>query len=419
MARSRSSSCERDDVHVPVRAEPERQREAPVALARDAPVAHVAQPVLHALAEVRRRPLDGGVGVDHRLADLVAADEPLVHHAEDQLRPAAPAVRVAVLVGLPAGEPAAVLEVLGHEVGHLVRAVAGELAITVDEQPRLVDGHEHRQLLATADLEVLGAAARGDVDDSGPLVHDDLRVGDHAVGDLGLRGQVVEPGRVRAPDQLLAAHPADDARLRAEDGGAAILGDDVPLAADVDPDVARIGLDGGRHVRRQRPGRRRPDDERLARRVREAEAHVQRRVDDVAIGVGRRDLVLRQRRAAAQAPDHRAVALIQPATLVAELEEAPDVADVGVGHRVVRALPVHPHAEPARLRSLDAGVLRHAVAAGAREAIEPVGLDLVLRVEPERPLDLDFHPETLAVEAVLVALILAQRSVVTLEQVLQ
>ena len=104
---------------------------------------------------------------------------------------------------------------------------------------------------------------------------------------------------------------------------------------------------------------------------------------------------------------------------MADLEEAPDVADVGVGHRVVRPLPVHPHAEAAGLLGLYAGVLGHAIAAGAREAVEPVGLDLVLRVEPERLLDLDLDPEPLAVEAVLVALVLAQRRVVALEEVLQ
>jgi len=104
---------------------------------------------------------------------------------------------------------------------------------------------------------------------------------------------------------------------------------------------------------------------------------------------------------------------------VAELEKAPDVADVGVGHRVVRPFPVHPHAEPARLRGLDARVLRHAIAAGAGEAIEPIGLDLVLRVEPERLLHLDLDPQPLAVEAVLVALILAERRVIALEQILQ
>ena len=281
-----------DDVHVPVRAEPERQRQAPVALARDAPVAHVAQPVLHALAEVRGRPLDRVVGVDHRLADLVAADEPLVDDAEDQLRPAAPAVRIAVLVGLLAQEPAAALEVLDDEVGHLVRAVARELAVALDEEPRFVDGHEHGQLLALADLEVLGAAARRDVDDPRALVHGDVGIADHPVGDLGLRRQVVEAGDVGASDQLSAAHAADDARVGPEDRAAAIPGHDVALSADVHPDVLGVGPDRRCDIGRQRPRRRRPDDQRLAGDVREAEAHVQRGVDDVAVGIRRCDFVL-------------------------------------------------------------------------------------------------------------------------------
>jgi hypothetical protein len=104
---------------------------------------------------------------------------------------------------------------------------------------------------------------------------------------------------------------------------------------------------------------------------------------------------------------------------MAGLEEAPDVADVGVGHRVVRPLPVHPHAEAAGLLGLDARVLGHAIATGAREAVEPVGLDLVLRVEPERLLDLDLDPQSLAVEPVLVAPVLTQRCVIALEEVLQ
>src|SRR3954449_2695020 len=113
------------------------------------------------------------------------------------------------------------------------------------------------------------------------------------------------------------------------------------------------------------------------------------------------------------------MALVEPSPVVADLEEAPDVADVRVGHREVGPLPVHPHAEPLRLLSLDARVLGHPVAARAREAVEPVGLDLVLGVEPERLLDLDLDPEPLAVEAVLVAQILSQSRVVALEQILQ
>ena len=64
-------------------------------------------------------------------------------------------------------------------------------------------------------------------------------------------------------------------------------------------------------------------------------------------------------------------------------------------------------------------VLGHALAAARGELGEPVLLDLVLRVEPERPLDLDLDPEALAVEAVLVAEVEAAQRVVALEDVLE
>ena len=50
---------------------------------------------------------------------------------------------------------------------------------------------------------------------------------------------------------------------------------------------------------------------------------------------------------------------------------------------------------------------------------EAVLLDLALRVEPERLLDLDLDPEALAVEAVLVALVEAAQRLVALEDVLE
>ena len=113
------------------------------------------------------------------------------------------------------------------------------------------------------------------------------------------------------------------------------------------------------------------------------------------------------------------MAAVEPAALVAALQEAPDVGDVRVGHREVGLVPVHPHAEPLGLARLDARVLRHPVAAGAHEALEPVRLDVALGVEPERLLDLDLDPQALAVEPVLVAQLLAERRLVALEQVLQ
>ena len=95
-----------DHVQVPAGAGVERQRQPVVAAARDVPVAHVPEPVVHALAHVLGRPLDGRVRVEERLTHLVDADEPVVREPEDERRVAAPALRVAVLVLLRLDEQA-------------------------------------------------------------------------------------------------------------------------------------------------------------------------------------------------------------------------------------------------------------------------------------------------------------------------
>jgi hypothetical protein len=100
-------------------------------------------------------------------------------------------------------------------------------------------------------------------------------------------------------------------------------------------------------------------------------------------------------------------------------EEAPDVLDVGVGEREVVAAPVHPLAEPDRaLGQLRRRPLDDAAAA-AGELGEAVLLDLALGVEPELPLDADLDPQPLAVEAVLVALVVAAQGLVALERILE
>ena len=59
------------------------------------------------------------------------------------------------------------------------------------------------------------------------------------------------------------------------------------------------------------------------------------------------------------------------------------------------------------------------LAAARCELGEPVLLDLPLRVQAERLFDLDLHPQALAVEPVLVALVEALEGLVALEDVLQ
>jgi hypothetical protein len=140
-------------------------------------------------------------------------------------------------------------------------------------------------------------------------------------------------------------------------------------------------------------------------------------VGDLLVGVD--ELVLGERRAAARAPLDRPVTDVEPAALVHGLEKAPDVLDVRVREGVVVVVPVHPHPEPAGLLGDDLGELGHALLAPLGELREPVLLDLALRVQAEGALDPDFDPETLAVEAVLVALAEASHRLVALEDVLE
>jgi hypothetical protein len=113
------------------------------------------------------------------------------------------------------------------------------------------------------------------------------------------------------------------------------------------------------------------------------------------------------------------VAFVEPAVLVHVLEEAPDVFDVRVRERVVVVAPVHPLAETL----LAAGELRRRpddlLPAFARELREPVLLDFALGVQAQLALDADLDPESLAIEAVLIALVEAAQSFVPLEDVLE
>ena len=259
----------------------------------------------------------------------------------------------------------------------------------------------------TREVEVLRACAGRDVDDPRSLVEHDLVPRDHPVDDSLLGGRVVERAHVLEPDELLALDQAVVVLAFARQP---------PLA--VTEPVLRVGLDRSGNVGRERPRGRRPHDERLALTLLQREADVERRMLEVLVLPGE-ELVLRDRRPAAWAPLGRPVPRVQPAALVDGLQEAPDVRDVRVRERVVVVVPVHPHAEALRLLGDHLGVLGDPLLAPRRELGEPVLLDVALRVQAERLLDLDLDPEALAVEAVLVALVEAAQRLVALEDVLQ
>src|SRR5262249_24526988 len=138
-----------------------------------------------------------------------------------------------------------------------------------------------------------------------------------------------------------------------------------------------------------------------------------------AVDVGPDQLVLRDRRPAARAPLGRPVAEVQPVVLVHRGEEAPDVLDIRIAEREVVVAPVHPLTEPLRALPELVGGHHHRLTALCGERLEPVLLDLALRVEAELARDPDLDPEALAVEPVLVALVEALERLVALEDVLQ
>ena len=91
---------------------------------------------------------------------------------------------------------------------------------------------------------------------------------------------------------------------------------------------------------------------------------------------------------------------------------------VAQAQQLGRVVPVHPVAEPDALLGLAGGEREHALLAQAHELGDAVRLDVALAREAEVALDVDLDPQALAVEAVLVALVLAQHRVEPLVQVL-
>ena len=116
-------------------------------------------------------------------ADLVGRDEPLGGQPERQLLAAAPAARIAVLVLLGRVEQALGLQAVEDGGVGLADALAGELAEAVGVDAGLVDRRDDRQAVDLRQLVVLGAAARGDVDDAGALFLADVLPGDDRVLD--------------------------------------------------------------------------------------------------------------------------------------------------------------------------------------------------------------------------------------------
>ncbi len=407
-------------MRVPARAAPDGQRRAPVALARERPVDVVAEPVAEApVLDVRRVPVDGLVRVEQLLAELRRRDVPRRFRVVEQRRAAAPAVRVGVLVVLDAQQQAACVEVLDQlarqrrvldEAPGVGLAVAAARALVVGavrldgvvESARVV---AEEQLGGRGDTVVVLAERRREVHDAGSVLgRDELVEEDRQRAGLAVaRGEDRPLVAVVALGELGAVEALDDLGPLAEDGVDARLRQHVALVADAHARVARARRDGDGDVARQRPRRRRPDEQAVVARratlAADGQLQVDARIDDVLVAL--RDLVRGERRLAARAVRADLVALVEQAAPLDLRERPPDRLDVALVERAVCAVEVDPEADALGQPVPLLEVREHRLAAARVELADAELLDFGLRFDAELLFDGDLDGQAVAVPAAL------------------
>src|SRR5262245_2479661 len=95
------------------------------------------------------------------------------------------------------------------------------------------------------------------------------------------------------------------------------------------------------------------------------------------------------------------MALVEPATLMAQLQETPDAIVVLVREGEIRVIPIHPVAEALTLLTDACSEAVDALLTLAHEVGNAILFDLALVLEAQLFLDLDLDPQALAVEALL------------------
>ncbi len=252
-----------DDREVVLRAAPDRQRRAPVAVTGQRPVDVVVQPVAEpAVLDRVREPVGVLVLLEQPVLDRGGADVPGRLRVVEQRGVAAPAVRVAVLVRQVLEEQAALVEVGGELLVGLLEEDAADQRQVLLEGAVGADRVDHGQAVGAADLEVVLTEGGGLVDQTGAVLGGDVLGVDHVVGGLGeldqLEGAPVGPAfHLGAGEGLPGLLPALAEGLLQQR-----LGDDQLLLAVRGDDVGDLGVGGDGRVGHQGPRGRRPDGQR-------------------------------------------------------------------------------------------------------------------------------------------------------------
>ena len=237
----------------------DRQPVPPPQLARDAPRADVLHPVeVHAAVVVGDDPHAAVAhGVDRGRGELVHAHEPL--QRDQRLDPLARSggSRGLRAVGLLPHDPTFLAQRGDHRRARLHHRQPGEALARLGGHPPVLADHRHLvELVAAADLEVVGVVRRGDLQRAGAEVRLHVLVGDDRQAAADERQD-----RRRARPARGSARPRGAPRRRcrrASSPGARSRSSTAPAALQVVADrVQRVGL-----ARAPRPrGRRSPSGE--------------------------------------------------------------------------------------------------------------------------------------------------------------
>ena len=341
----------------------ERDRHAPGALARDAPVRAVLDHALDAGASPRRHELHGRQrfacaieqpGARHR-------HKPLRRGAEDHRALVAPAMRIAVLVGLVVQQHAALAEKLDDRPVGLQHELSCHEGRVVHEHAARVHRIQYAETVSLAHVIVIETMTRGGMHGA--------RAG--LCGDMGAQHHRHLPLEKRMLQQL-AIHArtrrhrngigAIDAITRQHGLLQGIGQHEVIVLRHAEQHIRQLRVQRDAQIGRQRPRRGGPDGDRHPGRglhvhpetarerngIHSIEAHIHRGRGLVLV----LDLGLGQRRAAVHAPVHRLEAFFQVAVSREFAEGAHDVRLGAEIHGEVRVRPVAEHAQADEILAL-------------------------------------------------------------------
>ena len=245
LLRDAAHAVAREDDLAAVLAVEGRYRNAPCALAADAPVGAVADHVRDAVLSPVGNPFNLVNALKRLVAEFRDGDEPLVGGAEDDRLLAAPAVRVGVRYFQLSEQAVRFLEKLEDLLLALGERHAAENRRVGVIMSRRVYGVVDLYAVADARLIVVASVAWGGVDASGTGVERDI------VGEHERNGSVVE--RVLRERKLKLLPLADEDRLaelkpsRLLDLSLEADGDEVDLAAALVEAVVVARMDRDRH----------------------------------------------------------------------------------------------------------------------------------------------------------------------------